>query len=242
MDNTLTQSFAVRTSQCDHQGRLGIAATLDCFMDIATVHSELLGCGIPALRAKGRFWVAVKTRLRLYRQPALGEICDCETWPEAPGLRKSERDYLLRVGDELVAAGRNEWTILDRGTGGPCAMREGVYPENLPLRTDAAMEGSYHRFLGPFPEEPFAEYQIRSTDIDLAGHMNNVAYLRMLLGCISTAEQNAHPLREAELHYRASAYEGQTLLLRRRPGPRGMEYQAALPDGTLILLARLEQA
>lgn len=240
MNEIFSKDIEVLLSQCDHRGRLGVSQTFDLFMDLAGEHAAILGNGVPEMTARGLFWVAVKTRVRLCRAPAVGERCTALTWPETPGRMRCERDYLLRAGEEILAAGKTEWTILDTVRGGLHAMRDGIYAPDQTYAQETALEGPFHRFLGGFEGKPFADYRVRSTDVDLVGHMNNVAYVRMLLGLFSTTERDAHPLRELEVHYRNACHEGDRLLLRRRAGDRGEEFQAALEDGTLILLARAE--
>lgn len=237
MDSVYTAPLEIRFSQCDHSGHLGLDHACSLCMDLAGAHAALLGCGVAQLARQGRWWVAVKTLLRLERRPALGQLCQASTWPEPPGRVSSCRDYLLQCGDETLLRARTEWAVLD-GAGRLQAARE-LYAPELRFAPERALDRPFRRFPGTFPDPPFADYRVRSTDIDLAGHMNNAAYVRMLLGLFSTAELDAQPLRELELHYRAAAYEGETLLLRRRDTPEGLELEATKPAGEAVLLARL---
>jgi len=47
----------------------------------------------------------------------------------------------------------------------------------------------------------FSHYAVRSTDIDLGHHMNNVAYVRLLLDCFSAKELASGNIQSVELHY-----------------------------------------
>ena len=238
MNEIYEKPVTIRMSQCDFSGRLGPSQALDLCMDLAGEHAAVLGNGVPAMRDRGLFWVAVKTLLRFGRMPGIGETVTLRTWPETPGRMRCDRDYLLLAGDEVLLEGRTEWTVLDAATGGLHAMRDGVYAPDQTYSAARALDGPFHRFTGAFEGEPFARYTVKSTDVDLAGHMNNVAYLRMLLSLQSIAARAAHPLREVELHYRSACYEGNELLLRRRAADGAEELQAARADGEVILLAR----
>lgn len=235
MENIYTAPLEIRFSQCDHSGRLGAEQAFLLCMDLAGIHAARLGCGVGQLAERGLHWVAVKTLLRLRRAPALGELCTASTWPEAPGRVRNCRNYLLRAGDETLLAARTEWAVLD-GTGRLQPVRP-LYDPDMCFETARALEQPFHRFAGAFPDAPGAEYRVRSTDIDLAGHMNNAAYVRMLLGLYATAELDA--LRELEFHYRASSREGETLRLFRRETEAGTEYRAANAADETVLLARL---
>lgn len=80
---------------------------------------------------------------------------------------------------------------------------------------------------------------MRSTDIDLGGHMNNAAYVRAFAGAFSSEERKALRVHETEAAFRAPCYEGDTLRLQRRSADGALELRASLPDGKTILLARV---
>lgn len=100
---------------------------------------------------------------------------------------------------------------------------------------------------GPFTrfrEAPAAEnlvktYTIGSQDIDTGRHMNNVAYIRMLLGTFTTAELADMPVREVEVAYRVACFEGQTLSIYRRRDEEGWHFLVQNPDGETALQAVL---
>lgn len=240
MESKLTKELTVQASQCDSTSRLGVPQTFQLCMDLAGEHAEALGNGITSMLQRGLFWVAVKTKLRLLRRPALLDNVTASTWPEPPGRMREDRDYLVTAGGETLVAGKTEWTILDRNSGGLHSPREGIYPDGLDFCAEQCCPEPYHRFRGEFTDAPFAEYTVCSTDIDMGGHMNNAAYVRMIAGLFPVTEWNAMDVKELEVHYRASCYEGDTLLLcRRRAEDGALELRAALPNETVIMLARI---
>ena len=68
----------------------------------------------------------------------------------------------------------------------------------------------------------FSHYAVRSTDIDLGHHMNNVAYVRLLLDCFSAKELASGNIQSVELHYSTPCFEGEALTV----------YKKSLDDGT----------
>lgn len=241
LENKLITELTILASQCDSTARLGIPQTFALCMDLAGEHADALGNGVRAMMDRGLFWVAVKTKLRFFRRPGLTESVTASTWPEPPGRMRGNRDYLLAAGGETLVAGKTEWTILDIRDGGLRSPREGIYDPALEFCAEECCPASYHRFLGAFDAPPFAEYIVRSTDIDMGGHMNNAQYVRMLAGLFSAAEWNAMDPKEVEVHYRAQCYEGSTLLLQRRTAEDGaLELRAAPEGGATVLLARIK--
>lgn len=240
MQSVLKKDYTVLASDCDGSGRLGVPQAFDIFMDIASENAEALDNGIPAMMARGLYWTAVRTRARFYRRPELMERITVSTWPEAPGRLRNNRQYLFTKGDEVLVTGKTEWTIVDFKNGGLYSPRELIYHEAVEFSAERADADPFHRFTDGMPWEALGDYTVRSTDIDLGGHMNNVAYVRMIAGLFRAQEWNALPLREVETHYRASCYEGDALTLQQRTAEDGAMELRALSGGEQVFLARLK--
>ena len=68
--------------------------------------------------------------------------------------------------------------------------------------------------------------------------MNNVAYVRALAGAFSTKEWDAMDVRELEVHFKASCYEGDTLVMQRRERGGFTEVRMSV-EGKTVILARI---
>ena len=90
-----------------------------------------------------------------------------------------------------------------------------------------------------FGEAPFAEHTVTATDIDMAGHMNNVAYVRAIVNAFSVKAWRKLDVREMTVVFRASAHEGDRLLLQKRQSGDILDLRGSLPNGKTIVLARL---
>ena len=87
--------------------------------------------------------------------------------------------------------------------------------------------------------EEAGQYTIRSVDIDLAGHMNNVNYVRAMLGCYDSAELKKMDIKEIELNYISQSYEGNTLRFVTRQAEDGLEVGAIGPEGKAVFAAKI---
>ncbi len=238
MENSLKKQLVIPASDCDHTARLSIPDTFALFQDIATDHANALHIGVPDLSPRGLFWLTVKTKVKLFRRPDMNEAAEAETWPEPAERIRCNRDYRLTHGGEVLALGKTEWAIANLATGQLHKAAE-VFPPELTMRTDAVWTEPFARLRDDFADEPvFARYTVRSTDIDLGGHMNNVAYVRALAGAFSTREWDAMDVKELEIHFKTSCYEGDTLVMQRREKDGGTEVRMSV-DGKTVILARI---
>lgn len=237
MRNQYEKEITILPSMCDSSGALGVPDTFALFMDIATEHASALGCGLDVLAPRGLFWLTVRTRVRFARRPKMLERAQLATWPEPPGKLRTNRDYLLTQNGETLSAGKTEWTVLDQNTGRLHPMADIFSPE-LDYAPEAVWDEPFTHMRDEAMED-FARHTVRSTDVDLGGHMNNTAYVRALAAAFSCESWQAMDVRELEIAYRAPCFEGDELCWQRRAEDGALSLRAALPDGRTIALARL---
>ena len=238
MQSDFARELMVVPGMCDSTGRLGVPDAFTLFMDIATEHASALGIGMRALKARDLFWLTARTRLRFHRRPALEEVVCARTWPEPPERSRCYRDYLLTKDGETLIEGRTEWMVMNLKTG-RLHPADGVYPEGLAILPDRVLPESFARQADDFDgAEDFGVYTVRSTDIDLGGHMNNAAYARAIAGAFSTAAWNALDIREMEIAFRAPCFEGEALRIQRRQGDNAVDLRLSRAEKT-VALARI---
>ena len=229
----------ILVSQCDAGGRLRIDRAFDLFQDIASLHAEALGVGMGPMSERGLFWLTVRTKVRFVRRPRIMEAVTVSTRPIAPQAQRCLREYRVQKDGETLIEGRTEWAVMDIAAGRPAPMAE-VFPEGMTFPEAPDYADPFLRVAGSLANAGvLGEHKVRSTDVDVGGHMNNVAYLRALLGLIPTQALKAMGPREAEAVFLSPCFEGETLTFRTREKDGAHEYAAFRPDGKLALLACL---
>ena len=227
MGELLRKEAIIPISRCDFEGLLGVPETFSLMMDLATEHAQSIDLGISSIGKQGLFWLAVRTRVHFLRRPRIEEKVILSTWPEEPQRLRNNRSYLIEKDGERLVEGKTEWAILNTKTN-RLVKGEDVYPKGL----------VFERVKDDFSEsEKFAGYTVRSTDIDLGGHMNNSAYLRALFSVFSTEERKAREIKGIDVRFVSPAYEGEQLSVYRRQNEDKTEYAMKKQDGSAVLLA-----
>ena len=241
MEQIFETSLLIGPSLCDAEGQLSYHDAFSVCMDIAAAHADALGCGLYDLSPKDLFWVTVKTQLRYFDRPRMMERVILRTWPEAPGKVRGNRSYEMRRNGALLIAGKTEWAVMHLKKMQPSPLCD-VYPADIQFSEGSAAPGPFARISDDFSDcETLAEYQIRSTDIDVGGHMNNAAYLRAMFGCISNRELRDKRIGKIDAIFRSPCFEGETLTLQRRQYELGDDLRFAKEDGSTALLLRIER-
>lgn len=198
---------------CGAGAQLSPLGVFTIFQGVSAQHSEQIGVGAFAMAQREEFWLALHSRVDFYRSARLMDELTTATWPEPCNERalRCFRSHSLYHGDELIAQGRFEWVVL--GAGGKLVPfgqsgfpRDFAYPNRVGLNEPPA------RFVDTLTDDDFAFcYAVRSTDIDFGRHMNNVAYVRVLLGCFPAALLDSGRIASIEVHYASPCLEGEDL-------------------------------
>ena len=232
------REIMILPSMCDATAKLGIPDAFALFMDIATEHAEGLGIGMNGLMKQGLFWLTVRTRIRFIDRPALTETVTVRTWPETPERSRCNRDYAILRDGKIIVEGKTEWMIMNMKTGRLHPV-DGVFPEGLALLQDRVLPEPFMRMADDFDgAQALGRYTVRSTDIDLGGHMNNAAYVRAIAGLFASKDWQGLGIREMEGSFRAPCFEGETLEAQRRNTDGGIELRLSR-EGRTVLLARI---
>ena len=217
MEARLSRELTILPSVCDREMKLSIPDLFAQFMDVATLHAERLGVGAQAMMAKVLFWLTVKERVRAIRE------------------------YRLEKDGELLAEGKTEWAVIEIASGKLCPMAA-IFPPELELATESAYPAPFARISPDFSgAETLGSCTVRSTDIDLGGHMNNIAYLRAAFGVLPAEELKAMPQGGVEIIFRSPCFEGEELTLARRLTDTGWELAVLKQNGTPAAFLKLDR-
>ena len=227
-------------SMCDENSLMSIPAILDMFQDMAGIHADSVGIGALELEEKGLFWVVSKVRLRVNRRPQVQEMLESITWIQPAERVSCERDWALKKDGEQLAYVRSIWAALRRDNFRPGRM-EDFYPDS-DFTIAPPDEIPFTRMGKNFDgAEPIGEYRIRSVDIDRGGHMNNVNYVRAMLGCFTCAQLAEMDISEFDMQFILQCYEGETIRFVKRTLHDGLvEIGALNEEGKVCFMAAIK--
>ena len=225
---------------CDSKSRLSIPAAFDLFQNMATLHADHFDIGPEGMNRRNYFWIISKTAMHFYRMPVMMDDVTAKTWIQPADRAKCERDFALLSGDDPLLVCRSIWAVMSHDTGRLVPMA-GLYPDYLEFN-EPAPEIEFSKIKKDFDgAEKIGEYTIRSIDMDLGGHMNNVNYIRAMLGCFTCAQIAEMNITELDLQYHLQCYEGETIKFVKRPSEDWlMEIGALNEEGKVCFTAALK--
>ena len=203
--------FHIPASAVDRFDRLKPGSILEYMQEMAGDHSVLLGSGRQHLTEKGLFWAVIRHRIQIFRLPKAGENIRIKTWPMPITRTAYPRATAAfdEAGNEIFRS-VSLWVLMDVSTRamilpgksgvevpGIVLGDEPAIPTSLPLK---APENQLHR-------------QVRFSDLDYNGHMNNCRYLDWVADLMDCDFHREHTPAEIVLNYLSEAREGERLQL-----------------------------
>lgn len=199
--------FNAGFADCAPSGRVRLDAVARWLQDVAfadVADAEL---------ADRAVWVVRRLRMRVKRFPRMGDACTTATFCSGLGRAWAERRTSVSPVDsaESLIEAVTLWVHLDPRSWRPMALTD---DEASAYGPSAGGRRVTARLRHPLPgwHEQRSAWSFRTTELDIAGHINNAAYLQPL-----EEELLAGPEPErldVELEYRSPSQPGEKQVLR----------------------------
>ncbi len=237
--NELIQNTIVLSGQCDSLMRFKAESTFMSFQDVASLHATLLGIDDYSLLEKDNaLWVISKTKIKINKLPLWNDEITIRTWPMGAEGVRCNRCYQIMKDGEVYINGITEWVIIDATSRTLRKVETTSYPNDIDWIQERSIEEKFRRFKDDFTDEDFIYKRlVRSGDIDVTHHTNNVTYITMLLDTFSVKELEAKQWEGIEVSYLNESFEGETLSIYRKEREDGYSFSIKKEDGKVVLMA-----
>ena len=239
-----TQTYDVNTIVLDDQKRLGLFGLLNILQDAAWIHAGHSGWGYEDLIRRGTIWVLARQKLVMSDWPVWGDRVAIRTWGRPTAGPLALREFEIVVGDRKLGECTTSWLILDLQTRRPTKLDRAAFDRQC--RTDGFLTIEAKKIAVPSGLKPAAEFQVRNSDLDVNGHVNNTRYAQWILDSIALEALAAYRLDEYEVNFLAETNVGDTVAIERaeiEPSPTSparWQFQGRrMPEDKVVFVARL---
>lgn len=211
------------------------------FQDVASRHALFLGIDDFSLLEKDNaLWVVSKTKIKINRLPRWNDEISVRTWPMGAEGVRCNRCYQIINNGEVFINGITEWVIIDATSRTLRKVESTSYPNDIEWIKEKSIEEKFRRFKDDFTEDDFVYKRlVRSGDIDVTHHTNNVTYITMLLDTFSVKELESMTWKEVEISYLNESLEGETLSIYRKKTDEGYLFKITKDNGKNAVMAFL---
>ena len=159
---------------------------LECFENIAELHSKSIGLGIDYVLKEGITWVILDWQLKIISRPMYGQNLEVHTWARYTNKFYSYRDFEMYADGKLCVIATSKWLLIDTTKQRPVKIQDEFiqrYEPEVDKEVFGIKEVEKLKELEEYDKRE--EYIIRRCDIDLNGHMHNLNYIDLVYQMLS---------------------------------------------------------
>ncbi|MEN8121725.1 MAG: acyl-ACP thioesterase domain-containing protein [Bacteroidota bacterium] len=239
-----TEQFKIASYQMDIKGNATLTSLSGFFQEIAGNHANANGFGYKQMIDNGHIWVLTRLKMEIHKFPVWAEEINVSTWVVNREKFFSRRDFQIHSqNNELLVSASSGWMLLDLKTKRPklvdsIEMDIPMHPEKL------AINGEFSKIETVSLIDAKNDYLVRYSDLDIANHLNNVIYTRILLDSYSYDWRKSKVPKSFEINYLVEAvYADELEIINSKPiGENSIIIQEMKrkSDDKIICKARVE--
>ncbi len=207
MKNWHTEKFTIDDTQTDFSQQVAPTELMRLF-EVATFnHSNLIGLDhISMEKNDNAFWVVTKMKFIQCSPINVGDKIKVTTWTRELGLARALRDCVIKKGNQIKTKFLTEWCCLDAETRKLRRMNTISYPM-LEMKKTNNIKTEFSNIRELFDKSNYVyTREIRSTDIDVNNHTNNLKYVSMATDAFSLEELKSFQIKEYEIYFINESY------------------------------------
>ena len=201
-----TEETRVKTYHVDKNGLVTTVQVFNFFQEAAFRHSVIDNFGQPDLAKLNMIWMLSKMKVVILEDALLGEVVEIKSWVRSIKGALSERDFLLICKGKVVVQATSLWACLSLNPLKPTPVPPQIVDRML-INNDGMVDLSYSKIAPIVGEFKSDNYTIRSSDVDMVNHTNNVVYVRMVLDNIQSEKR----LLQMDINYVIQSFQNDLL-------------------------------
>lgn len=209
MKNWHNEKIIINDTNVDYDSVVPVTEMLRLFQIATFNHSQEIGLDHDSMQQKSNaFWVVTKMKLYLKDYIKSQDKVSVTTWTHDVGGVRALRDCVMKIGNSIKVKATSEWCCLDYDTRRLRKMNSISYPD-LNMEKTNNLNTTFTNMKEDVCAKDFVYSKIvRSTDVDLNNHTNNLRYNFMALDAFSVEELKSFQIKEYEIYFVNESYEG----------------------------------
>lgn len=204
------ESFEVRHSEVDANGRLKLRALADYLQEAAARHAAHIGVGVDDLAARNLLWVLCRILITIENYPCPGEQLSVETWPRTAEKIFAMREFVVQgMNGRPVCRASSAWLLLDAKNYRPKKIE--TLGSIIPRNEDKPLLAKTLPKIEPVGCAEIFTQQIRPSAIDINGHLNNAEYFALAQDALAAQNDNEFNICEVRMNFVSDLKSGETV-------------------------------
>ena len=236
MENYYEKEQHITAAFSDRRCELDVYHATLLFQDAMTELFYQYQCDAVRLsKTHAAVWAVARSKIRYLGMPLWNERVRVRAFPVKVTsvtihiniqVETLEGQPLLLCRQELCAIDVNDHSLR--------RVESTPFPRDLSLLPPVMTEPFQRKKLALGSEHLAYRHTIRTSDTDMNHHMNNAAYVRLLLDAFPSGFWDEHPIRAFDIHYVSEGQEGEEIAILQDCQGKDLDFQIKSGDRTLI--------
>ena len=232
-------NYRVEPQDVDFTQRASVATIINYMLNVAGIDAHNKGFGVDALMGKSVTWVLSRLAVDIVKQPAQYKEVEIDTWVNDFNRLSSTRNFVMRMGAEVLASGVSQWCMFDmeKRQSVDMSMLKDVYMRAMvdapsPIPMPARLRSV----------EPTAKMSrpVVYSDIDFNRHVNTMRYIDLIFDTLPLELIESNAGMRIDINFLAEARYGDTITVGSAKDEAGLWQFEITSDEKVLCRAKIE--
>jgi acyl-ACP thioesterase len=208
-------------------------------LNVAGTDAHRKGFGVEALQGHSFTWVLSRLAVDINTQPRQYSNIEIDTWVNEFNRLSSTRNFKMRIGEDVIAAGVSQWCMLNMET------RQAVDMTQLKDIYERAMVAEPSPITAPArlrDIEPQASVSrpVAYSDIDFNRHVNTLRYIDLIFDSLPIELIEKNNGMRLDINFIAEALYGEVLTIGWTSEGNVWQFEISSDSGKKLCRAKIE--
>lgn len=223
-DTRYSQDFTISTNDVDATQKASFQSICRYLQEMAAVHAAKLNLGFHDMMDQHRTWVLAQMLIRMEELPRFQDNIRIKTWSNGPDGRFALRDFEVSdAGGKIIGRASSAWLVIDIREKTICRLDE-YFRDYRYNEVEYVLERRPGRIKPLAAEREAGSLEVRFSDLDINGHVNNVRYIDFILDAFPHDFRMTHRMCEIEMNFLKESKAGQEIVVMQEETDPGREY------------------
>ena len=208
-------------------------------LNVAGTDAHRKGFGVEALQGHSFTWVLSRLAVEISTQPRQYTDIEIDTWVNEFNRLSSTRNFKMRIGDEVIAAGVSQWCMLNMETRQAVDMTllKDIYERAMVAEASPIAAPARLRDVEP---QISVSRPVVYSDIDFNRHVNTLRYIDLIFDTLplELIEKNAG--MRLDINFIAEALYGEVLTIGAYSEGNVWQFEISSDSGKKLCRAKIE--
>lgn len=231
--------FTIQPENVDFTLRASVASIISYMLNVAGTDAHRKGFGVEALQGHSFTWVLSRLAVDINTQPRQYSNIEIDTWVNEFNRLSSTRNFKMRIGEDVIAAGVSQWCMLNMET------RQAVDMTQLKDIYERAMVAEPSPIAAPArlrDIEPQASVSrpVAYSDIDFNRHVNTLRYIDLIFDSLPIELIEKNNGMRLDINFIAEALYGEVLTIGWTSEGNVWQFEISSDSGKKLCRAKIE--